>query len=429
MRPSLPLAAFSEHYHALIAFVARRIGSRQTAQDLVHDAWLRLAEHAGPAHAPQAPQMPQMPAPRAYLYTVAEHLAIDHLRHRQRTGERFDAEAHEHEGMAHDVADACCHREALAAVDAALAALPERCRAVFLADRLDGLPQAEIAARHGISVKTVERDVMRAMDAVEAALRRWRGDADTPPRTGRRRALSALLGVVGVGAGGATAWRLWREYVPAWQADLATATGRQLTQPLPDGGSIALDARTRLAVRYYGARRHVRLFAGTAFFSVARDVDRPFVVDAAHARITVLGTRFEVAIADDGALRVAVEEGYVRVQPLAGEGNAYELTAHEALHWPPGGPPRREAEPGDVAAWRDGWLDFRHEPLGEAVRRIARYSTQPLRVAPDAAQLPVFGRVRIADAQAWLRLLPRSLPVAVREEGRGAQRGIVIARR
>ncbi len=422
MRPSLPLAAFPEHYHALVAFVARRVGSRQTAQDLVHDAWLRLAEHAAPAE----PSRPAEPAPRAYLYTMAEHLVIDHLRHRQRTAERFESGASE--GQALDVADACSHREALAAVDAALAALPGRCRAIFLADRLDGLPQAEIAARHGISVKTVEREVMRAMDTVEAALHRWRGDV-APARTGRRRALSALLGVAGFGVGGTAAWRLWREHVATWQAVLATATGRQRTLALPDGSTIALDAQTRAEVRYYGARRHVRLLAGSAFFRVARDEGRPFVVDAAPARITVLGTRFEVALAADDALHVAVEEGHVRVQDLADAGIAHDLTAHEALHWPPGGPPRREAEPGDVAAWRDGWLDFRHEPLGEAVQRIARYSPRPLRVAPDAQALPVFGRVHIAEAHAWLRLLPHTLPVTVREEGQGAQRAIVIARR
>lgn len=375
MRPALPLAAFPEHYHALVAFVGRRVGNRQTAQDLVHDAWLRVAEHAGPAQ---------------------------------------------------DVADACCQREALTAIDAALATLPERCRAIFLADRLDGLPQAEIAAAHGVSVKTVEREVMRAMDAVEAALHRWRGDA-APPRTGRRRALSALLGVAGFGVGGAAAWRLWREHIPGWQATLATATGRQSVQALPDGSTIALDAQTRAEVRYYGARRHVRLLAGTAFFSVARDAARPFVVDAAHARITVLGTRFEVALAEDGALRVAVEEGRVRVQDQAGGRGACELTARETLHWPPGGAPRRGSEPGDVAPWRDGWLDFRHEPLGPAVQRLARYSAKPLRVEPGAAQLPVFGRVRIAEAGEWLRLLPRTLPVTVREEGQGAQRAIVIA--
>ena len=233
----------------------------------------------------------------------------------------------------------------------------------------------------------------------------------------------------GFGAGGAALWRAWHEYVATWQVELATATGRQLTQPLPDGSRIALDAQTRLEVRYYGARRHVRLLAGSAFFSVARDEARPFVVDAAGARITVLGTRFEVALDAEGALRVAVEQGRVRVQDLAGGREAYELTAQQALNWPPGQPPRRETAPDGVAAWRDGWLDFRHEPLGQAVRRIARYTDMPLRVEPGAEQIPVFGRVRIAQAHAWLRLLPRSLPVTVREEGQGAQRAIVIARR
>ena len=60
MHSSAPLASFPEHYHALIAFVARRVGSRQTAQDLVHDAWLRMAEHdATPGRAESAGAAPR----------------------------------------------------------------------------------------------------------------------------------------------------------------------------------------------------------------------------------------------------------------------------------------------------------------------------------------------------------------------------------
>jgi RNA polymerase sigma factor (sigma-70 family) len=431
---ALPLEAFRDSYRELIAFVARRTGSRQSAQDIVHDAWLRVVE-AGPA------AQTSHPAPRAYLYTVAEHLVVDHLRRAARTTERFDSAFHDSsagmQAMGQDVAEACLQREALVAVDAAIAALPERCRSMFLADRLDGESQMAIAAAHGVSVKTVEREIMRAMDAIEAALHEWRGDGvvQTLPRKGRRRALSALLGVAGLGASGSLAWRLYQSQVVTWQMQLGTATGRQLTQPLPDGGSITLDAQTRLDVRYYGTRRYVQMHHGAAFFKVARNADAPFIVDAGPARITVLGTRFEVALDAQGGVRVAVEEGRVRVQNRGSDGDVgdagegWELTDRQTLDWQLGQTPRRDSSPDEVAAWRNGWLDFRHEPLGLAVQRLARYGQLPMQVAPDAEHLTIFGRVRIADARGWLQLLPRSLPVVVREEGQGAARRITIARR
>ncbi|MEG1768241.1 MAG: sigma-70 family RNA polymerase sigma factor [Comamonas sp.] len=414
---------FCDSYSALIGFVARRTGNRQTAQDLVHDAWLRLAERG-----PRGDETCQG-ATRAYLYTVADNLAIDHLRRAGRTAERFDGSGNIDVPAAaavRDVADSHLHREALAAVDAALAALPARCRAIFLADRLEGTPHVELAQQHGVSVKTIEREVMRALDAVEAALLRWRGDA-TVQRRGRRRALSTLLGVGGFGLFGSAAWQAWRQFVPGWQMVLATLRGQQLAKDLPDGSRIALDAQGRAEVRYYATRREVALRAGSAFFDVTADAERPFIVEALGARITVVGTRFEVAVDDDGDLRVAVEQGHVRVQPPGAA--QQDLHAGDALRWSTAAGVQRAPAQGEVAPWRSGWLDFRHVPLHAAVQRLARYSPVALRVAPDAADLTVFGRVRIAEAGAWLRLLPRSLPVTVREEGQGAERALLIARR
>jgi ferric-dicitrate binding protein FerR (iron transport regulator) len=72
-----------------------------------------------------------------------------------------------------------------------------------------------------------------------------------------------------------------------------------------------------------------------------------------------------------------------------------------------------------IASWRDGWLDFQGVPLAEAIDRLARYSPQNLYVAPEVAQLPVLGRVRIQDTSAWLRLLPGTLPVRVERTASG----------
>ncbi|SFO51108.1 FecR family protein [Variovorax sp. PDC80] len=430
LSPSPLLKAFQDSYQELVRFIARRTGSTHDARELAHDTWVRLAERAETRETEPAPHEG---AARAYVYAVAENIAIDHLRRRQRSAERFspvavdiEAEPAAQDPSTRDVADGVAHRQALDAVDAALRALPPRSRDIFLADRLEGACHAELALRHGVSVKTVEREVMRALDSVEAALHRWRGEA-APARTGRRRALSALLGVCGLGVGSATLWQAWRQWVPGYSALLSTPIARIRTQALPDGSSLTLDAASRAEVVYYATRRTVQLLAGSAFFEVARDEARPFVVHALGHEITVLGTRFEVAL-QDGGVRVAVESGQVRVRSAGGEERT--LGVGDRAFIDPVRPlsTSHPAGAAAVAPWREGWLDFDRQPLAEVVERLARYSPRPLRVAPDAAQLPVFGRVRIGEAGDWLRLLPRSLPVRVREDD-GADRALVIERR
>ena len=372
------------------------------------------------------------PAARAYIYTVAENIAIDHLRRRQRSAERFaptptDPYAPRPEGLAPDIAERCGHRQALDAVVAALQRLPPRSRDIFLADRLDGASHAELAERHGVSIKTVEREVMRAMDGVEAAIHRWRGSA-APARAGRRRALSALLGVAGLGVGSAALWQAWRQWLPGYQLALATPKGRMRIQALPDGSRLTLDAASLAEVRYYAARRTVRLLAGSAFFDVARDEAHPFIVSALGHEITVLGTRFEVALQGD-TLQVAVESGQVRLRSAGGDermlgaGDSARIDGAQHLSVSTG-----QVRAAAVASWREGWLDFHHTPLGEVVERLTRYSPRPLRVTPEAASLPVLGRVRIADSIGWLRLLPGSLPVRVQDDVTG-DRALVISRR
>lgn len=424
------LAAFPDHYRGLIRFLTRRTGCADTARDLTHETWLRLAERRSEGRGGE-PTHPQ--DPRAYLYTVAAHLAANLQRH-QSVGTRWALDATHVDppsaALAADVAHGHAMRQAVMAVEQALLGLPARRREIFLAHRLEGVGQGEIAATHDISIKTVEREVTAAMDAVRAALLRWRGDPqEDAPARGRRQALSGLLGLAGLGVGSGAAWCTWhlsRELAAHHELALSTTHGQRLRKPLPDGSQLVLDAASRAEVAYAADRRSVRLLAGSAFFDVARDTDRPFVVDTALARITVLGTRFSVELDDAGvgranatAVTVAVEHGHVRVQGLQPGATHAELHAGDRWSLEAGGAvprlvrARDSAAPDDVAPWRDGWLDFRSTPLAAAMRRLARYHARPIHVDGAVAGLPVLGRVQIAGAMAWLRLLPTSLPVRV----------------
>jgi RNA polymerase sigma-70 factor (ECF subfamily) len=149
--------AFLNARDDLLKFLQRRAG-RHIAEDVVQDTWLRLRERSDPT---------QWREPRAILFTTAAHLATDAHR-REASSEKLFSQA--------AVAPvAPCTRpgpEAQAEITnrldrltAALEQLPPDCREAFLLNRVDGLSHAEIAAHLGVSTKTVQRYIERALRA------------------------------------------------------------------------------------------------------------------------------------------------------------------------------------------------------------------------------------------------------------------------
>ncbi|WP_390349091.1 sigma-70 family RNA polymerase sigma factor [Variovorax boronicumulans] len=434
------LDGFEAAYSHLLRVTARSTGCREDARELVHDTWLKLAEHVdGGCADASAPQRVDASAPRdvsAYLTTMAQNLALDHLRRGQRLAHHVREEAQQAAlapRRAPDVAEAVMYRQALGVLQAALASLPERTRTVFLAHRVHGEKQPAIAERLGMSVNTVERDLILAADCIEDALHRWSGTSNSEARAtamGRRRNLCGLLGLAGLSAGGMLAWQQWGSYHDThvqWQVALASQRGQLVRHTLQDGSSLQLDAQSQAEVRYYAAQRLVNLTRGAAFFDVTRDAARPFVVTAGAVRVTVLGTRFGVERqgnrADGGdVVLVQVASGHVRVE--APGMAARELRADQGLRIAPDG--SVVATHGQAASWREGELVFGDATLGEALERLSRYTPSDLRATPGAARLPLSGRVRIAQAQAWLDALPRAMPVRLRRQVDG---GVLVALR
>lgn len=419
------LAGFGQSYADLLRIAHRSTGSRDEARDLVHDVWLRLAEHERCGAAPAADVDAATPQDvTAYLAVMAQHMALDAHRRQQRLLRHVDEAAlHAQMAPAHapDVADSLMYRQALAVLEQALASLPERTRQVFVAHRVQGDKQPAIAARLGVSLNTVERDLIQAGDCIADALQRWRGAAGTAAgghKPGRRRSLGALLGVAGLGLSGPLAWQqwqAWRHQHVQWQARWATPRGQQQRHRLPDGSVLQLDAQSVAQLQFFATRREVLLTQGAAFFEVAADAERPFAVQAAGVRVVVLGTRFgvELGTALDGSpqVMVQVESGRVRVEPAPGAA-ATLLLGGEGLRVD--GATATPLAPGDEAApWRHGELVFTDVPLGQALARLGRYAPFALEASPEAARLPVNGRVRIARAQAWVQALPRAMPVRV----------------
>ena len=147
--------AVETYYEELRRFVRRRTGSPSLADDIVQETWIR-------ANATKA----AMPAnPRAYLYRVAGNLAVDQLRRLSaRENSTFGLEPTEQIACPSPPPDmAAASREEFAILAEAVRSLPEKCRVVFLLHRGHGLKMREIADRLGISEKTVEKHIARAI--------------------------------------------------------------------------------------------------------------------------------------------------------------------------------------------------------------------------------------------------------------------------
>ena len=154
-----------KHYTALKRRLTRRLGDAEVAADALHDTWLRLrgAEDPGPVR-----------SPGAFLSRMAVNLAVDAHRHRSRLlgGDEIEALL---EDMADPAPGPAAMAEVRSEVDALLSLLdrmPARRRAIALMVHAEGLTQRETAQSLGVSLRTVEYELKRVHERLDAHLAR-----------------------------------------------------------------------------------------------------------------------------------------------------------------------------------------------------------------------------------------------------------------
>lgn len=162
---------FQTHYEALCRYAFRYVDSPEVAEDLVQDVffdvWKRRAAWQ-PTH-----------SPRAFLYGAVRNQTLNHLR-RVRAFRRLDEPGEPGEPLSLENPEASVHYEELRQdTERAVLELPPRCRDVFILSREHELTYPEIAATLGISIKTVETHMGRALQHLRERLSRHR----FPPRS------------------------------------------------------------------------------------------------------------------------------------------------------------------------------------------------------------------------------------------------------
>lgn len=150
------------HHHALVRFL-RRLGALEDTLDVAQETYIRMMKYEGSR---------AVSSPRSLLFRIAANLVADSGRAAQARRSRDHVEL-ENAEAAIELPSAereASARQELEILAAAVAALPPRCREVFLLSRVDGLTYPEIAVRCGISVKMVEKHISRALEACIAKL-------------------------------------------------------------------------------------------------------------------------------------------------------------------------------------------------------------------------------------------------------------------
>lgn len=231
--------------------------------------------------------------------------------------------------------------------------------------------------------------------AVEDALRRGSARRSRRDRRGAWVAgasVTATVLLVVAFAGG-----LYMQAHPSF----ATNVGEQRLVRLADGSRVRLDTDTRIDVDYSRGVRRVTLDHGQAFFDVAHDSSRPFLVAAGPVTVRAVGTQFDVR-ADSAEPEVTLVEGVVEVRRRGARPQTWTLHPGQELIAAPAAAPAR-VDVAVVTSWTVGRIVFDDVPLSAAVAEINRYALHKIMLrAPAVAQSPVSGSFETGDTAAFV---------------------------
>lgn len=206
----------------------------------------------------------------------------------------------------------------------------------------------------------------------------------------------------------------------------STAVGGLAAVPMEDGSRVMLNTDSRMRIDFSDHERRIELDKGEAYFEVAKDPARPFIVVAGSKRIVAVGTQFSVR-REEFDVRVSVTEGLVRVESGSVIGASH---GNEAPVLVPAGSIAR-LEGVDVLVhrkpisdieqrltWRSGRLTFRDTPLADAVAEFNRYNERKILIEDTAiAAIEVGGIFRATNLDPFIHLIRNEFAIRVEEKG------------
>ncbi|WP_422361828.1 RNA polymerase sigma-70 factor [Reichenbachiella sp.] len=152
---------FKAYYHQLSAFAYQYVESHEVAEEIVQDTFTNVWS--------KSDQIEIKTAVKSYLYGAVRNACLNYIKHKKIVRRYEEQEQWKSEGFETDFLEL---DELQREIDDGLAQLPEKCRQIFEMSRFEEKKYKEIAEELGLSIKTVENQMGRALKVMRSALSR-----------------------------------------------------------------------------------------------------------------------------------------------------------------------------------------------------------------------------------------------------------------
>lgn len=260
--------------------------------------------------------------------------------------------------------------------------------------------------------------LLRAQAAISFLDRGRALAGSTPLQTpsSNRRALIAAGAVLAALVGGGL-WRLRPQR-------LDTGLGEIRRVPLADGSMVAINTNSTLEIDLKPKAREISLKQGEAWFQVAKDPERPFVVAAGPVRVRAVGTAFSVRRREQEAsgVDIMVTEGVVEAWVEGVDAPRHRLSAGGRLVLASTTATPVVESASDIErslAWRNGEIALDGESLEEAAKLFNRYNSRPIVIEdPDLAKERFVGLFQTNAPESFASAVAATLGAEVRVDER-----------
>ncbi len=236
-------------------------------------------------------------------------------------------------------------------------------------------------------------------------------DAPKIARSSRRRFLAVAGSAGGLAAAGIAALAILHRV-----NETVTETGEIRRLPMSDGSVAAINTDSAIRIDMGTAQRNIELVRGEAWFKVAHNRQRPFVVSAGQARVQAVGTAFSVRRSDAGA-EVLVTEGTVKAWLNGTDRPAVWLNAGDRTLIGSAGAVDTHHAPeaiDNALAWREGQIVLTGQTLTAAADEYNRYNRLKIVISdPQLRSEKLLGRFSTDDPEGFSDVVARAFDAEI----------------
>nr|WP_236264132.1 FecR domain-containing protein [Dysgonomonas sp. Marseille-P4677] len=181
---------------------------------------------------------------------------------------------------------------------------------------------------------------------------------------------------------------------------LHVPAGQRASVTLSDGTQVWLNAKSTLSYpAYFGKDERLVKIRGEAFFNVAKDRDKPFIVSTSKLDIKVLGTIFNVKdYTETDSINISLLEGAVEVYNQTNTSKKAIMKPNECLNYKDGIMTITQEINENEFLWKEGIYTFERERLENIVKKLELYyDTKIIIKNPYIAKYEYTGKFRQRD--------------------------------